>query len=59
MAIKTYRPTTQTLRYRTSVHDDDITSKKPHKPLVEGSADGGTAQLGQIPPRAVRGGGGK
>ena len=36
MAIKTYRPTTQTLRYRTSVTTDDITSSKPHKPLVEG-----------------------
>jgi large subunit ribosomal protein L2 len=36
MAIKTYRPTTQTLRYRTSVTTDDITSSKPYKPLVEG-----------------------
>jgi ribosomal protein L2 len=43
MAIKTYRPTTQTLRYRTSVSTDDITTSKPHKPLVEGKiapADG-------------------
>jgi len=36
MPIKTYSPRTQTLRYRTSVTTDDITSKKPHKPLVEG-----------------------
>ena len=35
MPIKTYRPRTQTLRYRTSVTTDDITSKKPHKPLTE------------------------
>ena len=35
MAIKTYRPTTQTLRYRTTIVNDDITSKHPHKPLVE------------------------
>src|SRR5437868_5835657 len=35
MAIKSYRPTTQTLRYRTTLVTDDITSKKPHKPLTE------------------------
>src|ERR1019366_7296542 len=35
MAIKTYRPTTQTLRYRTTIVNDDITTKHPHKPLVE------------------------
>jgi len=35
MAIKTYRPTTQTLRYRTTLVNDDITTNKPHKPLVE------------------------
>src|SRR5438445_8810425 len=35
MAIKTYRPTTQTLRYRTTQVNDDITSKKPYKPLTE------------------------
>src|SRR3981081_991406 len=35
MAIKTYRPTTQTLRYRTTIVNDDITTKNPHKPLVE------------------------
>ena len=27
MAIKTYRPTTQTLRYRTTLVNDDITTK--------------------------------
>ena len=35
MAIKTYRPTTQTLRYRTTLVNDDITTNKPHKPLLE------------------------
>src|SRR6201997_1549880 len=35
MAIKTYRPTTQTLRYRTTLVNDDITTKNPHKPLLE------------------------
>src|SRR5580692_5517785 len=31
MAIKTYRPTTQTLRYRTTIVNDDITTRHPHK----------------------------
>src|SRR5215469_3457257 len=35
MAIKTYRPTTQTLRYRTTIVNDDITTTQPHKPLLE------------------------
>jgi len=35
MAIKTYRPTTQTLRYRTTLVTDDITTRQPHKPLLE------------------------
>src|SRR5258708_21447646 len=35
MPIKTYRPTTQTLRYRTRRVNDDITTGHPHKPLVE------------------------
>ena len=35
MAIKTYRPTTQTLRYRTTLVNDDITTRHPHKPLLE------------------------
>ena len=35
MAIKTYRPTTQTLRYRTTLVNDEITTNKPYKPLVE------------------------
>src|SRR5881296_2216177 len=35
MAIKTYRPTTQTLRYRTTLSSEDITSTRPYKPLLE------------------------
>ena len=35
MAIKTYRPTTQTLRFRTTIVNDDITRTKPYKPLTE------------------------
>src|SRR6202008_735213 len=35
MAIKTYRPTTQTLRYRTTIVNDDLTTSQPHKPLLE------------------------
>src|SRR5262244_3394037 len=35
MAIKTYRPTTQTLRYRTTLSSADLTSDRPHKPLTE------------------------
>src|SRR5260370_29252404 len=34
MPIKTYRPTTQTLRYRTTLVNDDITTRNPHKPLL-------------------------
>src|SRR5262245_23448300 len=35
MAIKTYRPTTQTLRYRTTLSSADLTADRPHKPLTE------------------------
>ena len=49
MAIKTYRPTTQTLRFRTTLVNDDITSSKPHKPLVSGKQrTGGRRNAGDI-----------
>ncbi len=49
MAIKTYRPTTQTLRYRTTLVNDDITSKRPHKPLLEPKQrSGGRRNSGDI-----------
>src|ERR1700745_450650 len=35
MAIKTHSPTPQPLRYRTTIVNDDITTKHPHKPLLE------------------------
>ena len=34
MAIKTYRPITPTLRFQTSLVNDDLTTDKPHKPLL-------------------------
>jgi large subunit ribosomal protein L2 len=59
MAIKTYRPTTQTLRYQTTLVNDDITTNKPYKPLVEPKAKtGGRRNSGDITSR-FRGGGNK
>src|SRR5580698_11214547 len=34
MAIKTYRPITPTLRFKTSLVNDDLTTDTPHKPLL-------------------------
>jgi large subunit ribosomal protein L2 len=34
MAIKTYRPITPTLRFKTTLVNDDLTTAKPHKPLL-------------------------
>jgi large subunit ribosomal protein L2 len=34
MAIKTYRPVTPTLRFKTSLVNDDLTTDQPHKPLL-------------------------
>ena len=34
MPIKTYRPITPTLRFQTSLVNDDLTTDKPHKPLL-------------------------
>jgi large subunit ribosomal protein L2 len=59
MAIKTYRPTTQTLRYRTTLVNDDLTTRKPFKPLVEPKLKtGGRRNSGNITSR-FRGGGNK
>ena len=33
MAIKTYRPVTPTLRFQSTLVNDDLTTDKPHKPL--------------------------
>ena len=59
MAIKTYRPTTQTLRYQTTLVNDDITTNKPYKALVEPKLKtGGRRNSGDITSR-FRGGGNK
>jgi len=59
MAIKTYRLTTQTLRFRTTLVNADLTSQKPYKPLVEPkSKTGGRRNSGDIT-SWFRGGGNK
>jgi len=35
MAIKTYRPVTPSLRFSTTIVNDDVTTNRPHKPLTE------------------------
>jgi large subunit ribosomal protein L2 len=59
MPIKTYRPTTQTLRYRTTLVNDDITTTNPHKPLVEPKQRTGGRRNRATPPCGFRGGGHK
>jgi len=57
MPIKTYRPTTQTLRYRTTLVNDDITSTSPHKPLLEPKPrTGGRRNSGDMTMRFIGGG---
>jgi len=57
MAIKTYRPTTQTLRYRTNLASDDITTTKPYKLLVEPKLrTGGRRNSGDTTMRFIGGG---
>jgi large subunit ribosomal protein L2 len=57
MPIKTYRPTTQTLRYRTTIVNDDITTKHPHKPLLEKkNRTGGRRNSGDMTMRFIGGG---
>src|SRR5438477_4968892 len=59
MAIKTYRPTTQTLRYRTTLSSEDLTTDRPHKPLTEPKyRQGGRRNSGNTTIR-FRGGGHK
>src|SRR5207245_6516921 len=59
MAIKTYRPTTQTLRYRTTLSSADLTTDRPHKPLTEPkNRQGGRRNSGDTTMR-FRGGGHK
>src|SRR2546423_3335756 len=35
MAIKTYRPTTPTLRFQTTLTNEELTTNRPHKPLTQ------------------------
>src|SRR5512140_958188 len=49
MAIKTYRPTTPTLRFQTTLVNDDLTTNRPHKPLTEvKQRTGGRRNAGDI-----------
>jgi large subunit ribosomal protein L2 len=49
MAIKTYRPLTPTLRFKSTLKNEDLTTDRPHKPLtVSKSSSGGRRNKGDI-----------
>src|SRR3569833_3486061 len=57
MAIKTYRQITPTLRFQTSLVNDDLTTNKPHKPLlVTRKRTGGRRNSGDLTIRHHGGG---
>ena len=57
MPIKTYRPITPTLRFKTSLVNDDLTTNKPHKPLLAvKQRTGGRRNSGQMTIRHHGGG---
>lgn len=57
MGIKTYRPTTSSLRQKTGLTFEELTAKRPHKPLLQSlSKSGGRNSQGRISMRH-RGGG--
>jgi large subunit ribosomal protein L2 len=57
MGIKTYRPTTSSLRQKTGLTFEELTTKRPHKPLLQSlSKSGGRNSQGRISIRH-RGGG--
>ena len=59
MGIKTYRPATSSLRQKTGLTFEELTTRRPHKPLVESlSKSGGRNSRGRISSRR-RGGGHK
>jgi large subunit ribosomal protein L2 len=59
MAIKTYNPTSPSIRYKTGYSFDEITEEKPYKPLTKGKiSSGGRNNLGKLTSRH-RGGGHK
>ena len=57
MAIKTYRPITPTLRFKTTLVNDEITTDRPHKALLEPKKrSGGRRNSGDITSRFIGGG---
>jgi len=49
MPIKTYRPTTPSRRFITTLTSDELTTSKPHKPLTEGKRNtGGRRNAGDL-----------
>jgi large subunit ribosomal protein L2 len=49
MAIKTYRPTTPTLRFQTTLTNTELTTDRPHKPLTKAKMrTGGRRNSGDI-----------
>src|SRR5689334_17714755 len=49
MAIKTYRPITSTLRFKSTIVNDDLTTDRPHKPLTKiKQRTGGRRNAGDI-----------
>ena len=49
MAIKTYRPTTPTMRFQTTLVNDELTTDRPHKPLTKAKmGTGGRRNSGDI-----------
>lgn len=57
MGIKTYRPTTSSLRQKTGLTFEELTTRRPHKPLLQSlSKSGGRNSQGRISIRH-RGGG--
>jgi large subunit ribosomal protein L2 len=57
MAIKTFRPITPTLRFKTTLVNADITTDRPHKALLEPKKrTGGRRNSGDITSRFIGGG---
>jgi large subunit ribosomal protein L2 len=57
MPIKTYRPTTPTRRFQTTVSREDITKETPEKSLVESKRrTGGRNSTGRVTSRFIGGG---
>src|SRR5512147_323057 len=57
MAIKTYRPITPTLRFKTTLVNQELTADRPHKALLEPKKrTGGRRNSGDITSRFIGGG---